>query len=223
MLRARHSSVRDEPDADRALAPDRVLREQLVVLADAVLDGVAQLEHALLPTVGQVGRDAAGPDEVVVHAQAGDELEEAQHLFALAPAVEHHRHRADVHAVRRLEQQVRRHAVELDEHHADPRRARRHLDVEQPLDRHAVDELVRERRRVVHARDVGAALHVGELLAGLLHAGVEVADHRLDAQHLFGVELHHEAQHTVRRRVLRTHVDDHRVVERRPPATCRRR
>ena len=30
---------------------------------------------------------------------------------------------------------------------------------------------------------------------------------------LFGVELHHEPQHTVRRRVLRTHVDDHRVVE----------
>ena len=150
----------------------------------------------------------------MVHPQAGDVLEVAQHLFALAPAVEHHRHRADVHAVRRLEQQVRRHAVELDEHHADPRRARRHVDVEQPLDRHAVDELVRQRRRVVHARHVGAALHVRELFAGLLHAGVEVTDHRLDAQHLFGVELHHQPQHAVRRRVLRTHVDDHRVVER---------
>ena len=30
---------------------------------------------------------------------------------------------------------------------------------------------------------------------------------------LFAVELHHEAQHAVRRRVLRTHVDDHRVAE----------
>ena len=29
---------------------------------------------------------------------------------------------------------------------------------------------------------------------------------------VFAVELHHEAQHTVRRRVLRTHVDDHGVV-----------
>ena len=30
---------------------------------------------------------------------------------------------------------------------------------------------------------------------------------------LFGVELHHEPQHAVRRRVLRTHVDDHGVAD----------
>ena len=149
----------------------------------------------------------------MVHPQAGDHLEQAQHLFTLAPAVEHHRHRADVHAVGRLEQQVRRHAVDLRHHHADPLRALGHLDVEETFDREAVDELVRERRRVVHARDVGAALHVRELLARLLHAGVQVADDRLDAQDLFGVELHHESQHAVRRRVLRTHVDDHGVAE----------
>ncbi len=76
-----------------------------------------------------------------------------------------------------------------------------------------VHELVGEVRRVVHARDVGRALHVGELLTGLLHAGVEVTDDGLDAQHVFAVELHHEPQHAVGRRVLRTHVDDHRVAE----------
>jgi len=81
------------------------------IFGRTLLDRLAELECALLPTVGQVGGDAAGPDEVVVHAQAGDVLEVAQHLFALTPAVEHHRHRADIHAVRRLEQQVRRHAV----------------------------------------------------------------------------------------------------------------
>jgi len=37
------------------------------------------------------------------------------------------------------------------------------------------------------------------------------------------IELHHQPQHAVRRRVLRTHVDDHRVVERvfRPHAAAR--
>ena len=121
MLRARHSSV--------VMSPMPTVRSRQIGFSESSSSYsptpcstvVAQLEHALLPAVGQVGRDAAGTDEVVVHPQAGDELEEAQHLFALAPAVEHHRHRADVHAVRRLEQQVRRHAVELDEHHADPR------------------------------------------------------------------------------------------------------
>ena len=108
---------------------------------------------------------------------------------------------------------MRRDAIQLDEQHAHPRRALGNLDVEEPLHRHRVHELVGERRRVVHARDVGRALHVRELLAGLLHAGVEVADHRLGAHDLFGVELHHDAQHPVGRRVLRPHVDDHRVAD----------
>ena len=34
----------------------------------------------------------------------------------------------------------------------------------------------------------------------------------LDAQHRLALELEHEAQHTVGARVLRPHVDDHRVV-----------
>ena len=74
------------------------------------------------------------------------------------------------------------------------------------------DELVVQRAEVVHARDVRAALHVGQLLAGLLHAGVEVADDGLAAQDGLALELEHEAQHTMGARVLRTHVDDHRLV-----------
>jgi hypothetical protein len=60
----------------------------------------------VLPSVGQVGGDPTGADEVVVHAKAGDLLEEAKGQLALAPAVDHHRHRADVHPVRGLKQQV---------------------------------------------------------------------------------------------------------------------
>ena len=73
---------------------------------------------------------------------------------------------------------------------------------------------------VVHPGHVRRALDVRELLAGLLHPGVEVADHRLRAHHRLAVELHHDPQHPVGRRVLRTHVDDHRLVARRPPATA---
>ena len=87
------------------------------------LDLLADLERVLLPTVGKVGGHTTGPDVVVVHPQAGDALEQPERVLAFAPAVDHHRHRAEVHAVRRLEQQVRRHAVELDHQHADPGRA----------------------------------------------------------------------------------------------------
>jgi hypothetical protein len=96
--------------------------------------------------------------------------------------------------------------------HPDPGGPRRELRAEQCLDREREDELVVERRQVVHARDVGGALDVGELLAGLLHAGVQVADDGLGAEHGLALELHHDAQHAVGGRVLGAHVDDHRLV-----------
>jgi len=137
-----------------------------------------------------------------------------QHLLAFAPAVEHHRHRADVHAVGGQEEQVTAHAVEFAEEHAHPDRALGNvvLDAEQLLDGHREDEFVVQRTQVVHAGDVRATLEEGEFLAGLLHAGVQVTDDRLAAQHGFALQLEHEAQHTVGTRVLRTHVDDHRLI-----------
>ena len=41
---------------------------------------------------------------------------------------------------------------------------------------------------------------------------MQVADDRLGAQDGFAVQLEHEAQHAMGRRMLRTHVDDHGVV-----------
>jgi hypothetical protein len=51
-------------------------------------------------------------------------------------------------------------------------------------------------------------LHPGAELHVLLDAGVEVADARAGLGHRLAVELEDEAEHAVRRRVLRTHVDD---------------
>ena len=42
--------------------------------------------------------------------------------------------------------------------------------------------------------------------------GVEVADDRLAAQHFLAAQLEHQPQHAMRARVLRTHVDDHRLI-----------
>jgi hypothetical protein len=109
---------------------------------------------------------------------------------------------------------VRRDAVELDQQHADPLGPGRDVlvDAEQRLGGQREGQLGVQRRGVVHAGDVGAALQVRERLAGLLHAGVQVAEDRLGAHHGLAVELEHEAQHAVGRRVLRPHVDDHGLV-----------
>ena len=150
----------------------------------------------------------------MVHPETGDLLEEAQHLLPFAPSVDHHRHGTDVHAVGRKEQQVAAHAVQFAEEHAHPHSTFRDVavDAEQLLGGHREHQLVVERTDVVHAGDVGAALHEGEVLAGLLHAGVEIADDRLAAQHFLATQFQHQAQHTVGARMLRTHVDDHRLI-----------
>ena len=110
----------DDADALQPVAPDRLTGHQDVVLLEPRRDQVEQAQHVVAPAGGQVGGDTAGADEVVVHPQAGDLLEEAQHLLALAPAVDHHADRADVHAVGGQEQQVAAHPVQLAEQHAHP-------------------------------------------------------------------------------------------------------
>jgi hypothetical protein len=97
---------RDEPDTDGPLAPDRVLAQQSVILGHAALDRLAQRQRVLLPVVRHVGGDAARTDEVVVHPEAGDRLKKAECELALAPAVDDHRHRAEVQPVGGLEQEV---------------------------------------------------------------------------------------------------------------------
>ena len=49
-------------------------------------------------------------------------------------------------------------------------------------------------------------------LAGLLDAGVQIADLRVEADDDLAVDLQHQAQNAMRGRVLRPHIDDHVLV-----------
>ena len=132
-----------------------------------------------------------------------------QNLFALAEAVEEHAHRADVDGVRAQPHQVAVEARQLGQHHAHPLRLRRNLQPQQLLHRQAVAQVVRERRQVVDAVGQRDRLLVGLDLEFLLDAGVQVADVRLARHDGLAVELQQQAQHAVRGRVLRPHVEDH--------------
>ena len=194
------------------LAEDGLARDQLVVLVGAGKDGLADDLDVVLPPVGQVGGDAARTDVVGVHAQPGRLLEEGEDHLALTEAVDQHGGGAEVPAVGGHPQQVRRHPVQLDHQHPDPGGARWHLHVQEGLGGQGEDQLVVQRGQIVHPGHVGRALDVGQLLALLLHAGVEVADDGLGAQDRLTVQLEHEAQHAVGGRVLGPHVDDRRLV-----------
>ena len=92
-------------------------------------------------------------------------------------------------------------------------RAARHLDAEELLDREDVEELVRVERDVVDARRVRHRLPPRLVLHVLLEAGVEVADDRADARDRLAVEVDDEAEHAVRRGMVRPEVDAEDVLE----------
>ena len=98
-------------------------------------------------------------------------------------------------------------AGQLRHQHADVLGAERHLEAHQLLDREHEAVLHAHRRAVIEPVEVGQRLGVGLVLDQLLGAAVEQADVRVDALDDLAVELHDQAQHAVRRRVLRAEVD----------------
>ena len=67
--------------------------------------------------------------------------------------------------------------------------------------------LLVHRRDVVEAVEIGDRLEVGLGLDQLLGAAMQQADMRIDAVDNLAVELEHEAQHAVGRRMLRPEID----------------
>ena len=98
-------------------------------------------------------------------------------------------------------------ARQLGEEHAQILRADRHLEVEQLLDREHIAVLHAHRRAIIEPVEIGQRLQIGLVLDQLLGAAVEQADVRIDPLDDLAVELHHQPQHAVRRRVLRAEVD----------------
>ena len=86
----------------------------------------------------------------------------------------------------------------------------RHVDAGELLDRQAVRVLVAHHRHVVEPVHVRQRLDVRPRLGQLLGRAVQEPDVRVGALDHLAVELEHEPQHAVRRRVLRAKI--HRVI-----------
>jgi hypothetical protein len=78
---------------------------------------------------------------------------------------------------------------------------------EQALDREREGVLLIHRRAIVEPVEIGHGLQIGLGLDQLFGAAVQEADMRIDAVDHLAVEFQHEAQHAVRRRVLRPEID----------------
>ena len=150
--------------------------------------------HAARPVVGRV------------HAGTGDRFVAVHEVLALLEGEQEDGHRADVETMRPEPHEVVQDAGDLVEHHADVLGAQRRSDAEQSLDGHHIGVLVAHHRDVVEPVHVADRLVVGLGLRELLGGAVQQADMRIGFLDDLAVELEHETQHAVRRRVLRTEV-----------------
>ena len=91
--------------------------------------------------------------------------------------------------------------------HTDQLAADRHFDAEQTLDRKREGMLLVHRRAIVEPVEIGHRLQIGLRLDQLLGAAMQQPDMRIDAVDHLAVEFQHQAQHAVRRRMLRAEID----------------
>ncbi len=142
-----------------------------------------------------------------VHPRAARPLEEVEAILAQIHNPQVRRERADVEDMRSHVEHMVADAGQFGKQHAQILRADRHFEVQQLLDGEHIGMLHRQRRTVIEPVEIGQRLKVGLVLDQLFGAAVEQADMRIDPLDHFAVQLHHHAQHAVRRRVLGAEID----------------
>ena len=170
-------------------------------------NGIAEGADVVDQLLRQVLVDAAGPEIGRMHAAAAGALVEDHQLLALFEAPERRGERADVHRLGGDVEEMRQQPADLAIEHADELGAPRHGDAEELLDRQREGVLLVHRRDIVEPVEIGDRLQIGLVLDQLLGAAVEQSDMRVDALDHLAVELEHQPQNTMRRRMLRPEVD----------------
>ena len=198
----------DHADIFRALNPDAVGGEQFLVFVDFRRDEGQEILYFFFEAGISLILAAADAKGMRGQARAAVLFENLEDLFAIAEGVEERRHRSDIERVRAQPKLVAGDAIQFGQDHANIFRARRRFHIHQLLDRFAVAEAIRHGSDVIHAIDVGIEHRVGAVLGDFFHAAVQVSDDALGAQNLFAVKLQDDAQHAMRSRMLRAHVDD---------------
>jgi len=191
------------------LEPDRVSRQQRLVLVDALRHGIDEFLQASQPVLRHVVLDAADAGEGRRQPRAAQVLDQVVVPLAVLERVEEHGRRAEIESVRPQPELMGADPRQLAADDANELAAVRHANAEQFLDGQREPDIGRERAQVVHPVRVRDELQVGAVLRDLLHAAVQVSDVRHAVDHALAVELEHQAQHPVSRGVRGPHVDGH--------------
>ncbi len=150
---------------------------------------------------------AAGAEIGCVHARARRTLIEHHKLFALLEAPQRRGERAHVHRLRGDVEEMRKQPADLGIEHADQLSADGHGDAQQLFDGERPGVFLVHRRHIVEPVEVRHGLKIGLVFDQLLGAAMQQPDMRIDAGADLPVEFEHEAQHAMRRGVLRPEVN----------------
>src|SRR6185312_9831436 len=195
-----------------AAHPDGVAGKQALVLVNSTRKGLQQLLNAAEEVERRLQRETAHAEVRGHHALSADGLEDAKNFLALAEAIEEDGERADVHGVRAEPDQVGIEPRELIQQHANPLRALRNFNLQKLFDGQAVAQVVGHRAQVIDAVRQRHHLLIELRFAGLLDSCVQITDVRHNVEHRFAVDFDDKAENAMRRRVLRSHVQDHSLV-----------
>jgi hypothetical protein len=122
-------------------------------------------------------------------------------------------HRTELHGHCAIAREMVAQARELAERHAVPLAALRHLHAQELFARQGVADAVEHRRNVVAAVDIRKNLRPAASLAHFFEAAVQVANLYVAPDDALAVELEHDSDCAVRRRVRRPHVDQERLAQ----------
>ena len=112
-------------------------------------------------------------------------------------------------AARAQPDQVRSNALKLHQDHTQGLGARRHIQVNQFLDRHTIRQVVAHRVHVIEAVGHHFGLLIGLGFHVLFDAGVQETDIGNAVDDDLAIQLQQQAQHAVRGGMLRAHVQQH--------------
>ena len=216
-VRAGHHHPQRGRGVDRA-KPAHPADEDLVLVEKGVarIDLLGRLRHPVAQAahelVVEVAVDPADPEVVEEHPLAGQGGQHVDDLVTLDERPQDRRQPAEVERHPAEEERVAGDPVELGREDPDVLGPARDLDVHQLLEGEDRGPLVEQRADVLERVRVADRLVVVRVLAQLLDAAMEIAEHRVEVDDLFAVELQDDAEDAMGRWMLRAHVDEHLAV-----------
>ena len=196
------------PDTLGTPDPDAVLREQSFVFNDARFKILAEPFNILLERVIGLVLQPADAERMRGQARPAVLFKNLQDFFTLAEAIEERSKCTNVQSMSAEPQEVAGDPLQLRQNRSNHARARWSFHNQQFFHCLAISQAAADSRDIVHAVDVRSKLLIRAVLCDFLNAPVQISDDALRADDTLSIELQLDAQHAVRGRMLRPHVDD---------------